>query len=73
MVADSDGKPVPIGESGEILSRGYCVMLKYWNDEEKTAAAITKNNWYHSGYVLTSGYFDIGYVCSSFIKNIMNR
>jgi len=49
MVADSDGKPVPIGESGEILSRGYCVMLKYWNDEEKTAAAITKNNWYHSG------------------------
>ncbi len=49
MISDEEGKPVPIGQHGEIKSRGYCVMLKYWNDEEKTASAIDQHNWYHSG------------------------
>ena len=40
---------VPIGEKGELCTRGYCVMLGYWNDEEKTNLAIDKARWMHTG------------------------
>lgn len=62
MIADTNGKAVPIGENGELLSRGYCVMLEYWNDEGKTKSAIDRNNWYHSGDVAkmnSSGFIQI--------------
>ena len=47
-IVDGDGKVVPIGEQGEICTRGYSVMSHYWNDEEKTAETI-KNGWLYSG------------------------
>ncbi len=34
------GRTVPRGEAGEFCTRGYSVMLGYWDDPEKTAAAI---------------------------------
>ena len=49
---DSNGDIVPIGKPGELLTRGYCVMQKYWGDEEKTKSAIDGQGWYHSGYEL---------------------
>lgn len=40
LVADSDQRPVPIGEAGELLMAGPQVTLGYWNDPDKTAAAF---------------------------------
>jgi fatty-acyl-CoA synthase len=37
------------GESGELCTRGYSVMIGYWNDEEKTADAIDAAGWMHTG------------------------
>lgn len=48
-IIDGEGKVVPIGEMGELCTRGYCVMLGYWNDEEKTRAAIDNGRWMHTG------------------------
>lgn len=49
-IIDPDtGQVVPIGEKGELCTRGYCVMLGYWNDEEKTNLAIDKARWMHTG------------------------
>ncbi len=40
---------VPRGTTGEFCTRGYSVMLGYWNDPEKTAEAIDSNGWMHTG------------------------
>src|SRR5258705_11393418 len=39
-VVDSRGKVVPRSEPGELCTRGYSVMLGYWNDEKRTREAI---------------------------------
>jgi fatty-acyl-CoA synthase len=44
---------VPIGESGELCTRGYCVMLGYWNDPIKTKESIDTAGWIHSGDLAT--------------------
>lgn len=43
------GLVLPIGETGELCTRGYCVMLGYWNDKEKTNEAIDSARWMHTG------------------------
>ncbi len=48
-----DGQTLPIGEQGEYCSRGYAVMLGYWDDPEKTAEAIDAEGWMHSGDLAT--------------------
>nr|CAB3219790.1 acyl-CoA synthetase family member 2, mitochondrial-like [Phallusia mammillata] len=48
-LVDPEGKIVPVNEPGEIMSRGYCVMLKYWGNEEQTAASIDESGWYRTG------------------------
>src|SRR5438552_1594062 len=40
---------VPLGKPGELCTRGYSVMLGYWNDPEATAAAIDAARWMHTG------------------------
>ena len=40
---------VPRGESGELCTRGYSVMLKYWNSPQATAQVIDEQSWMHSG------------------------
>ncbi|KAF6727209.1 Acyl-CoA synthetase family member 2, mitochondrial [Oryzias melastigma] len=40
---------VPLGMTGEIMIRGYCVMLEYWEDKVKTDECITKARWYKTG------------------------
>lgn len=48
-LVDVDGRVVPIGEKGEVCTRGYSVMLGYWNDEEQTRETIDEARWLHSG------------------------
>ena len=51
---------MPRGEPGELLSRGYIVMLGYWNNPEATAQAIDAGRWMHTGDLATMD--DEGYV-----------
>ncbi|MGB3333509.1 MAG: AMP-binding protein [Mycobacterium sp.] len=43
------GATVPRGQVGELCTRGYSVMTGYWNDPDKTAAAIDAGGWMHTG------------------------
>jgi fatty-acyl-CoA synthase len=43
------GETVERGTAGEFCTRGYSVMLGYWNDEAKTAEAIDADGWMHTG------------------------
>jgi fatty-acyl-CoA synthase len=49
IIDPSDGRTVRRGESGELCTRGYSVMLGYWNEPERTAEAIDANRWMHTG------------------------
>jgi fatty-acyl-CoA synthase len=62
IVNPATGKVVPIGEPGELCTRGYSVMLGYWNNAEATANAIDKARWMHTGDLATmdaEGYINI--------------
>ncbi|NMH63656.1 AMP-binding protein [Shewanella salipaludis] len=48
-IVDELGETVPLGQPGEVCSRGYGVMLGYWNDPVKTAETIDAQAWLHSG------------------------
>jgi fatty-acyl-CoA synthase len=62
IVDPLDNKVVPRGDPGELLTRGYSVMLGYWNDPERTAEAIDRAGWMHTGDLATmdeEGYVNI--------------
>ncbi|MGE8060028.1 fatty acid CoA ligase family protein [Pseudomonas sp. NPDC089547] len=48
-VVDADGNTVPRGEIGELCTRGYSVMLGYWNNPKATAESIDGEGWMHTG------------------------
>jgi fatty-acyl-CoA synthase len=50
-IVDEEGRVVPRGTAGELLTRGYCVMPRYWADPERTAKAIDEARWIASGDV----------------------
>ena len=52
-VVDESNRVVPVGEKGEICTRGYSVMREYWNDPERTAETIDEAGWLHSGDLAT--------------------
>ena len=52
-IVDEEGRIVPRGTAGELLTRGYCVMPAYWNDPERTAKAIDQARWIASGDIAT--------------------
>ncbi len=54
MVAGADDRPLPVGETGEVLCRGNVVTPGYWRNPEASAATL-KNGWLHTGDV---GMFD---------------
>jgi fatty-acyl-CoA synthase len=61
-IVDAEGRIVPRGTAGELCTRGYAVMLGYWNDEARTAEAIDKARWMHTGDLATiddEGYCNI--------------
>ncbi|HEX4732337.1 MAG TPA: AMP-binding protein [Solirubrobacterales bacterium] len=60
-VADPEsGETVGRGETGELCTRGYSVMLGYWEDPERTAEAIDAEGWMHTGDLATMD--DEGYL-----------
>lgn len=52
IIDTETGEIVPIGETGELCTKGYSVMLGYWNDTNKTAEAIV-DGWMHTGDLAT--------------------
>ncbi|HAR31459.1 MAG TPA: AMP-binding protein, partial [Gammaproteobacteria bacterium] len=48
-IVDAEGRIVPCGTSGELCTRGYSVMLGYWDDAERTREAIDAAGWMHTG------------------------
>ena len=61
-VIDAEGRIVPRGTPGELLTRGYLVMLGYWDDEERTREAIDPARWMRTGDLATiddEGYCNI--------------
>ena len=64
-VIDKDGIVVPVGQKGEICTRGYSVMRGYWNDDERTRETIDEAGWLHSG--------DIGVMDSEGYMQVVGR
>jgi fatty-acyl-CoA synthase len=62
IVDPACGRTLPRGVPGELCTRGYCVMLHYWDDEEGTRTAIDEARWMHTGDLATmdaEGYVNI--------------
>jgi len=60
-IVDVDGQVVPVGEKGELLTRGYSVMQGYWGDEARSRDAV-REGWMHTGDLATidaEGYCNI--------------
>jgi fatty-acyl-CoA synthase len=71
-IVDGDGRIVPRGTPGELCTRGYSVMLGYWNNAEATAGAIDEARFMHTGDIATmdaDGYLNI----SGRIKDMVIR
>jgi len=61
-IVDAEGRIVPRGTPGELLTRGYLVMRGYWADPERTGEAIDAAGWMHTGDLATidaEGYVNI--------------
>ncbi len=62
VVDPADGTTVELGQSGELCTRGYPVMLGYWEDPDRTREAIDDDGWMHTGDLATmdtEGYVNI--------------
>jgi len=71
-IVDGDDRIVAPGETGEILTRGYNVMLGYWDDQEKTSEAIDAAGWMHTGDLGTMDEYGYGNVVGR-IKDMVIR
>jgi fatty-acyl-CoA synthase len=62
IIDPATGQVVPVGTPGELCSRGYSIMLGYWNNEAATRQAIDAARWMHSGDLAVmdeAGYINI--------------
>ena len=62
IIDPESGRTIRRGETGELCTRGYCVMLGYWEDEEATRDVIDAARWMHTGDLATmddDGYLNI--------------
>ena len=61
-ITNKIGQVVPIGDTGELLARGYSVMSGYWADPDRTSESIDSAGWMHTGDLATmdsDGYLNI--------------
>lgn len=61
-IVDDTGATLPVGQQGELWTKGYSVMQGYWNDPAKTADSITADGWMKTGdlaVIDAEGYCDI--------------
>lgn len=71
-IIDENGKVLKRGEHGELCTRGYSVMLKYWNDPENTRKVLDDSRWMHTGDMAVMD--DEGYITiSGRIKDLIIR
>jgi fatty-acyl-CoA synthase len=49
IIDQHTGEDVPVGESGEIWARSYCIMRGYYNKPIETAKAVDDDGWFHTG------------------------
>jgi len=62
IIDPNTGDIVPRGVAGELCTRGYSIMLKYWENPEATKSVIDETRWLHSGDLATmdlDGYINI--------------
>ncbi len=62
IIDPETGQVMPVGQAGELCTRGYSVMLGYWNNPEQTSIAIDAARWMHTGDLATmdeEGYINI--------------
>jgi fatty-acyl-CoA synthase len=64
-IVDEMGDTVPLGQPGELCTRGYSVMLGYWDEPEKTAEVLDPEGWMHTG--------DVGVIDAEGYGNIVGR
>jgi fatty-acyl-CoA synthase len=64
-VIGPEGETLPRGAAGELCTRGYAVMIGYWDDPERTAEAIDGEGWMHTG--------DLGVIDAEGYCNIVGR
>jgi fatty-acyl-CoA synthase len=64
-IVDETGATTPRGVAGEVCTRGYSVMLGYWDDAAKTAEAVDAEGWMHTG--------DLGVIDDAGYGNIVGR
>ena len=64
-IIDEAGAVVPRGAPGELCTRGYAVMLGYWDDPERTAESLDADGWMHTG--------DLGTIDAAGYGNIVGR
>lgn len=64
-VVDETGRTLPVGERGELCTRGYSVMRGYWDEPERTDEAIDADGWMHTG--------DLGVIDAEGYCNIVGR
>ncbi|MBI5877712.1 MAG: AMP-binding protein [Chloroflexi bacterium] len=60
IIDPGTGQVVPVGETGELCTRGYSIMLSYWNNPDATRQSIDTARWMHTGDLATMD--DEGYV-----------
>ncbi|AYF87063.1 AMP-binding protein [Pseudomonas sp. DY-1] len=60
-IVDAEGRIVPRGTIGELCTRGYSVMLGYWNNPQATTDSIDPGRWMHTGDLASMD--ENGYVC----------
>ena len=65
VIDPQTGETVPRGMPGELCTRGYSVMLGYWDDADKTAEAVDAEGWMHTG--------DLGVIDEAGYGNIVGR
>jgi len=51
-IVDAEGRTVPVGQTGELCTRGYSVMRGYWGDDERSAECV-REGWMHTGDLAT--------------------
>jgi fatty-acyl-CoA synthase len=72
IISPENGRIVPRGEQGELCTRGYSVMIGYWDMPEDTAKVLDQNGWMHTGDLAIMD--EEGYVkISGRIKDIIIR
>ncbi|XP_053496738.1 medium-chain acyl-CoA ligase ACSF2, mitochondrial-like [Ictalurus furcatus] len=72
-VVDSlSGQLLPLGQPGELLIRGYCVMQGYWDEPDRTQESISEDGWYKTGDIASLDQY--GYCrIEGRMKDVINR